>query len=171
MFTHTILHSRRSLTSFAMSLASRQGHIEAASLVGTIYSSLGQGAAVDYSRSMAAFTVCAEGGNADCQFMVGTMYYNGLGADVDYKQARTWLEKAAAQDDPDAVHQLGQVHMMGDGVHGQSFRRAREYTERAMKLGNLSSAKSLQSITKTIQKVTSWQSNHVPAPSLVRDVT
>ena len=104
MFTHTFLHSRRSITSFATSLASRQGHIDAAAHVGAIYYA-GLGVAVDYPRALAAYKV--EGGDAQCQFMVGMMYYNGKGVDVDYKQARTWFEKAAAQDDPIAVRRLG----------------------------------------------------------------
>ena len=63
--------------------------------------------AIDYPRAMAAYKVGAEGGNAVCQYQVGWMYSNGRGVAVDYKQARPWFEKAAAQNDPDAVGQLG----------------------------------------------------------------
>ena len=47
--------------------------------------------AVDYARAMAALKVGAEGGNATCQSMLGMMYYEGDGVDVDYKQARAWF--------------------------------------------------------------------------------
>ena len=60
--------------------------MKAASFVGSIYF-WGQGVAVDYARSMAAYKVGAEGGDIGCQWMVGSMYYDGDGVDVDYAQA------------------------------------------------------------------------------------
>ena len=56
---------------------------------------------------MAAYKVGAEGGDAVCQYLVGMMYYDGLGVAVDFQEARPWIEKAAAQDRPDAIGQLG----------------------------------------------------------------
>ena len=72
--------------------------------------------AIDYARSMAAYKVGAEGGDALCQWQVGFMYCNGLGVDVDYAQALPWIEKAAAQDQPNAVGQLGAMYCDGKGV-------------------------------------------------------
>ena len=83
-----------------------QGHLGAAEAIGCIYY-WGQGAAIDYPRAMAAYKVGAEGGNALCQYQVGSMYCMGQGVAVDYQQARPWIEKAAAQDHPNAVAQLG----------------------------------------------------------------
>ena len=65
--------------------------------------------AIDYPRAMTAYKVAAEEGNSASQYLVGYMYYLGLGVAVDYMQARPWLEKAAAQDQPDAVGQLGHM--------------------------------------------------------------
>ena len=67
MFTTlpSFLPSRRHLTSFKMSLASHQGHIEAAVHVGMIYHA-GRGAAVDHPRAMAVYKVGAEAGEAVC---------------------------------------------------------------------------------------------------------
>ena len=79
--------------------------------------------AIDYPRAMAAFEVGAEGGEVGCQWMVGSMYYNGLGVDVDYAQGLPWIEKAAAQDQPDAVCHLGGMYFDGEGVT-PSWRRA-----------------------------------------------
>ena len=62
--------------------------------------------AIDYPRAMAAYKVGAEAGDAGSQHQVGSMYYKGQGVDVDFKQARAWAEKAAAQDIPDAVDLL-----------------------------------------------------------------
>ena len=59
-----------------MSLASHQGHLEAAGHVGAIYFK-GLGAAVDYPRAMAAYKVGAEVGDAADQHQVGMMYHHG----------------------------------------------------------------------------------------------
>ena len=101
---------------------------------------------------MAAFKVSAEEGNADCQYMVGIMYHDGDGVDVDYAQALPWIEKAAAQDQPTALGQLGTMHGEGAGVT-PSWRRAREYYERAIELGNLKAVENMQNLTGAIQRV------------------
>ena len=154
MFTR--LASVASLTTFAMSPASHQGHIEAAAFVGCIYY-WGQGVAVNYPRAMAAYKVAAEGGDVGCQWEVGYMYYYGLGVDVDYAQALPWIEKAAAQDDPSGIGQLGVMYFDGKGVT-TSWRRAREYYERAIELGDSMSVKNMQRLTQSIQNVTSQRS-------------
>ena len=108
--------------------------------------------AIDYARAMAAYKVGAEGGNAQCQYQVGMMYCHGDGVAVDFKQARLWLEKAAAQDFPDAVDALGSMYTNGDGVT-PSMRRARELYQRAIELGNSPAVENMQTLTKNIQKV------------------
>ena len=70
--------------------------------------------AIDYPRAMAAYKVGAEGGDAFCQHQLGAMYCQGLGVAVDHKQARQWIEKAAAQDYPSAVGQLGAMYSNGE---------------------------------------------------------
>ena len=104
---------------------------------------------------MAAFKVGAEGpGDAVSQHQVGMMYCEGFGVAVDYQQARAWLEKAAAQDDPDAVGALGTMYFEGEGVT-PSWRRARELYERAIELGNSVAVQNMQTLTRSIANVTS----------------
>ena len=119
--------------------------------------------AVDYPRSMAAYKVAGEWGIAGCQWQVGSMYYDGEGVDVDYAQALPWIEKAAAQDHPQAVVTLGVMYHEGKGVT-PSFRRAREYYERAIELGSSDAVKDMQDLTEIIQQVSSRTSDH-SAPS------
>ena len=109
--------------------------------------------AIDYPRAMAAYKVGAEGGDAKCQYQVGYMYYNGFGVAVDYKQARPWLEKAAAQDLPCAVSELGLMYKKGEGVN-VSWRRARELYERSIELGTSVAVKNMQTLIEDIAKVT-----------------
>ena len=87
-----------------------------------------------------------------CQHQVGMMYCDGAGVAVDYEHARVWLEKAAAQDRPDAVGQLGVMSLKGEGAT-PSWRRARELYQRAIELGGSEAVKAMQALTKTIQKV------------------
>ena len=97
------------------------------------------------AKAMAAYG--AEGGHTLCASI-----YNGLGVAVDYKQARAWIEKAAAQDHPDAVGQLGVMYDDGKGVT-PSWRRARELYKRAIELGNSQAVKNMQTLTESIQNV------------------
>ena len=129
-----------------------QGHIKAAAHLGCIYY-WGQGVAIDYSRAMAAYKVGAEGGDAGCQWEVGSMYCNGLGVAVDFEQARPWIEKAAAQNYPEGVSQLGVMCHDGKGGVTPSWRRARELYQRAIELGNSMAVKNMQNLTNSIQNV------------------
>ena len=108
--------------------------------------------AKDYPRAMAAYKVGAGGCDAECQWQVGYMYFDGLGVAVDFKLARPWIEKAAAQGQPNAVGQLGAMCMEGQGVT-PSWRRARELYQRAIELGHPKSVKNMQTLTKSIQNV------------------
>ena len=101
---------------------------------------------------MVAYKVGAEGGIAGCQWQVGWMYSKGRSVAVDYQQARPWIEKAAAQDHPDAVGALGVMHAQGKGVT-PSRRRARELYQRAIELGDSQAVKSMQTLTTNIQAV------------------
>ena len=131
-----------------------QGHILAAQVIGDVYF-WGKGVATDYPRAMAAYKIAAEAGDALSQYQVGLIYFDGgHGVAVDYKKARPWLEKAAAQDDPKAVGLLGVMHGMGKGVT-PSWRRAREHYERAIELGNPQAVQNMLTLTQSIANVTS----------------
>ena len=132
----------------------RQGHILAAQAIGECYY-WGKGVAIDYPRAMAAYKVGAEGGDAASQHQIGHMYYKGRGGvDVDFKQARAWFEKAAAQEFPNAVGQLGVMYDDGRGVSG-SWRRAQELYQRAIELGSSKAADHMQALTEEIRQVRS----------------
>ena len=101
---------------------------------------------------MEAYKVGAEGGLDLCQYQVGYMYRYGRGVAVDHQQARAWLEKAAAQDHPIAIGELGLMYDGGSGVT-PSWRRARELYKRAIELGNSQAVKNMQTLTEDIQNV------------------
>jgi len=78
---------------------------------------------------------------------------------VHYQQAVAWFEKAAAQDDPEANRRLGNMHFDGEGVT-RSWRRAREYYDRAEQLGSINARHGNQVFKGTIARVTSNRSHH-----------
>ena len=129
-----------------------QGHILAAAAIGDVYF-WGKGVAIDYPRTMAAYKIAAEAGDALSQSQVGIMYCEGLGVAVDYKLGRAWLEKAAAQENHYAVGQLGLMYFEGEGVT-PSWRRARELYERVIELGEAMAVQNMQTLTQCIANVT-----------------
>jgi TPR repeat protein len=58
----------------------------------------------------------ADGGNADAQFTLASMYSTGRGATRDPKLAHAWLEKAAAGGQPNANLVLGRQQMLAGHV-------------------------------------------------------
>ena len=57
----------------------------------------------DQLRAEAAIRKAAQAGNAEAQFRLGVMFGNGDGVALDYAQAESWFEKAAAQGHENAL--------------------------------------------------------------------
>ena len=68
------------------------------------------------SEAIAQLNKLGQGGNADAQNMLGVLYDNGQGVAQDYKLARIWFEKAAAQGHASAQYHLGFMYEAGRGV-------------------------------------------------------
>lgn len=73
-------------------------------------------AAGDRIGALRHFLAAAEGGNADAQYYAGVMYADGQGVERDYAEAAKWYEKAAAQNQPDALVALARLRVLGLGV-------------------------------------------------------
>ncbi len=58
----------------------------------------------------------AEQGNADAQFNLGLMYYDGQGVRQDYAEAVKWYRQAAEQGYVKAQYNLGVMYNNGQGV-------------------------------------------------------
>lgn len=61
-----------------------------------------------YPDAFGLFKLAAEGGNPDGMFMTGAMYYLGHGVDMDKKEAKTWITKAADGGNESAKYALTQ---------------------------------------------------------------
>lgn len=82
---------------------------------------------------------------SESQHQIGLMYFEGQGVEVDYKQARVWYDKAAAQDHPGACNGIAQMYWNGWGV-ASSLRSAREFFVKAAGLGVAGAVETLRRI-------------------------
>ena len=58
----------------------------------------------------------AEQGDAQAQFVLGSMYRDGQGVEKDLKQTLKWWQEAAGQGNVDAQFALGNIYSGGFGV-------------------------------------------------------
>ena len=70
----------------------------------------------DYAVALELLRTLAEQGDADAQFNLGNMYYEGMGVSQDYTEALRWYRRAAEQDNADAQVNLGVMYYEGEGV-------------------------------------------------------
>ena len=61
----------------------------------------------DYKEAVRLYRLSAEQGNADGQYELGRMYFQGQGVPQDYKEAVKWYRLSAEQGFANAQHNLG----------------------------------------------------------------
>lgn len=69
-----------------------------------------------YSESRRIFHALADEGDARAQFMMGTIYEQGLGVPMDLVTAARWYRLAAEGGNPSAQYNLGVFYQFGKGV-------------------------------------------------------
>ena len=89
----------------------------------------------EYKSAFKLFEKAARHGDADAQFFLGLMYYNGEGIKQDYSRAAVLFEKAAEQGDASAQFFLGAMYYNGDGVE-QNYEKAAEWYTKAAEQGD-----------------------------------
>jgi uncharacterized protein len=67
----------------------------------------------DVAAALRQLKPLAEYGDADAQFKLGSLYYQGWGVPQDYREAATWLRKAAEQNNVFAQVTLGIAYSEG----------------------------------------------------------
>ena len=70
----------------------------------------------DYSTALRLIRPLAEGGNAESQYLLGSMYLWARGVPQDFSQAAKWLRRSASQGLPAAEADLGTMYDTGQGV-------------------------------------------------------
>lgn len=95
----------------------------------------------------------AERGNADSQFKLGEMFFDGDGETFgwlrkqDYSQAVKWLRKAAEQGNSDAQLWLGLMYANGEGVT-EDYIEAYKWTILAAEQGDPNAVETRDSLKK-----------------------
>jgi len=83
-----------------------------------------------------AMLALANKGDAEAQYHVGMMHNNGIGTQIDPRQAFEWFQKAAASNDPLGAYKLGCYYDgQGAGVVASDSTEALKYKLVAAKAG------------------------------------
>ncbi len=84
--------------------------------------------------------------NAKGQFMLGSAKFSGsLGYEKDMQAAVQWFQKAAAQNLPQAVYEMGHMYEHGHGVE-VNLSKAKEWYNKAKTMGDYRAERKLQSL-------------------------
>ena len=82
----------------------------------------------DYATVLREWKPLAEQGDAYVQFLLGSMYLEGLGVSQNDKAALEWLTRSADQGDDGAQFALGQMYRRGQGVPENDKTAVKWYT-------------------------------------------
>ena len=69
-----------------------------------------------YQEAFRLLTVEAKEGDSEAQYLLGTLYFDGLGVKASPQNALIWLHRAVDKRHPMAAHMLGKLYMSGTGV-------------------------------------------------------
>jgi len=81
------------------------------------------------NKEINALFEMAKGGDVDSQTLLGEIYLDGIGVNVDLDKAFFWLSKASNQDSPQAQYLLGFMYENGIKVDKNLERAAKLYTK------------------------------------------
>ena len=72
--------------------------------------------ASQYKKAFRLLSSEAKEGNSESQYLLGTLYFDGLGVKSSPKDAVIWLKRAVDKHHAVAAHMLGKIYMSGTGV-------------------------------------------------------
>jgi TPR repeat protein len=78
----------------------------------------------NYDVALKEFTAAAEAGNAQAQYLVGSMYDNGQGTAANDTEAVKWYSRAAHQGFVTAQYNLGMMLVHGEGIEKPDYMQA-----------------------------------------------
>lgn len=90
----------------------------------------------EYREAAEAFRRSAELGNAPAQYNLGRLYLRGLGVEASEFDARVWFERAAGQNLPIAIRDIGLLFEEGLAGLRKDPKQAFEHYWRAAELGD-----------------------------------
>jgi TPR repeat protein len=126
--------SREALQAFQH--AADSGSAEGAHRLALVFAQGLAGTPRNDARAIELFEKAATLGNPRAQANIGILYFRGQGVPRDIVQARAWLEKAAANNDPYALYALGRAMDETLGAAAADPVRAADLYRRAAELGH-----------------------------------
>jgi len=87
----------------------------------------------DYSQALGTFAQAARRGDADAQFSLGVLYFEGKAVPQDLAQSKRWFLAAAQQGHIHAQFNLGNAYMFGRGVAMDPEKAAHWWRRAALK--------------------------------------
>jgi TPR repeat protein len=120
----------------ALQHAADAGSSEADHRLGLVFAEGQAGVERNDQRAAEYFGRAATAGHRRAQINLGILYLRGQGVARDLVQARAWLEKAAATDDPNALYALGRAMEEHDDTVGADSVRAADVYRRAAEKGH-----------------------------------
>jgi len=88
----------------------------------------------DIATAYQLWSPLAGHGDADAQFALASMYYDGIGMPVDHTESSYWFLLAARQGHADAQYNIGNAYKRGEGVR-QSDAMAVQWWKKAAEQG------------------------------------
>jgi uncharacterized protein len=116
--------------------AADAGSSEAQHRLGVIFAEGLSGTPRNDKRAAELFEKAAKAGHHRAQVNLGLLYLRGQGVPRDLVQARAWLEKGAAGDDPQALYTLARAMELSEGNAVADPVRAADLYRRAAEKGN-----------------------------------
>ena len=116
--------------------AADAGSSEANHRLGLVFAEGQAGMTRNDQRSAEYFEKAANAGHRRAEINLGILYLRGQGVARDLVQARAWLEKAAANDDPNALYTLGRAMEEHDNTVAADSVRAADLYRRAAEKGH-----------------------------------
>ena len=88
----------------------------------------------NYSEALPYLEEAANHNNDEAQFLLGKMYQQGLGTEIDYTKAVKWYEKSIVNENAKALNNLGFMYMNELGVD-KNYPKAKVLFEKAAEKG------------------------------------
>ncbi len=120
----------------ALQHAANAGSSEANHRLGLVFAEGLAGTPRNDQRGAEYFEKAANAGHRRAQINLGILYLRGQGVTRDLVQARAWLEKAAATEDPAALYTLGRAMEERDETIAADSIRAADLYRRAAQKGH-----------------------------------
>ena len=112
-------------------MAANKDNVDAQAFLSTLYVAM-----EDYEKAMVWARKATQMEHPQACLMLGRIYDEGLGVDIDHKEGLRWFEKAADKGDADAQNIVGNIYSNGEYVE-QDNKKAFKYYQLAALQGHL----------------------------------